>query len=199
MIRGKNPLLVFSVLSILFGSLAVAADARSDDALEGSFSFTATQTCTQSVGGFSPPPSLLSGGFGAAVIYDAWNGTIEFDGKGNATESGHGMTVFDGPIFPNNPAAGTFTSNCKSTYSMTGQLSFTMTGLCSGTIPDGPAAGQTYMVTGGQLDGQISRDGNMILLSSVDPVQSTIVLSGGFNAQRFCIGTRTLIRGTNAH
>lgn len=198
MARSKKLLLVLYVLSVFSGSLAVAQDARSNDVLQGKFRFTATGACTESIGGFVPRPYLQPLG-STVVLQESYAGTIEFDGNGNATESLKGMTMFDGPFFPNNSAVGTFIGNCQFTYSMIDEQSFTMTGSCSGSLPDGPVGDpvnvQTYVLTGAGGVGQISRDGDMILISSVEPVLQHIELSGGYVADRFCINNATLIRG----
>ncbi len=200
MAGSKKLLFVLYVLSVLSGSLAVAQDARSHDALRGKFRFTAAGACTESIGGFVGRPYLQP--LGAVTVFqESYAGTIEFDGRGKATSSYKGLTMFDGPFFPNNSAVGTFIGGCQFTYSMTDELSFTMTGSCRGSLPDGPVGDpvnvQTYVLTGEGVGGvgQISRDDDMVLISAVDPLLQHIELSGGYIADRFCISNMTLIRG----
>jgi hypothetical protein len=188
--------------SALLGSLLVlcctgvfADDDEMGAVLKGKFRFTASGACTESVGGFSDRPWLQALG-GTTVYNETFAGTIVFDGQGRATESYKGMTMFDGPWFPNNSAVGTFVGNCELTYTMTGELSFLLNGSCRSLLPDGPAAGQTATVTGIQTEGIISRDGDMILLSGVEPVLQTISLDRGYVAKRYCIHSYTLIRSS---
>lgn len=203
--RSKKLSFVLYALLVLSGSVAVAQDAGSHDVLRGKFRFTAVGACTESSGGFTERPYLQPLG-GTTVLQESYAGTIEFDGKGNATNSYKGMTMFDGPWFPNNSAVGTFIGSCQFSYSMIDELSFTMSASCSGSLPDGPVGDpvnvQTYVLTGAagvpQFSagvGQISRDGDLILISSIEPVLQHIVLSGGYNADRYCINNMTLIRG----
>lgn len=188
--------LLFACFALLFlsGDLALAEDRHSEDAIRGRFRLTANGACTESIGGFTARPFLQP--FGNTTVYqEVFSGTATFNGRGGISEAVRGMTMFDGPFFPANSAVGTFAGTCAYTYSMTDELSFKMQGSCSGTLLDGPAAGQSYAATGIQLDGQISRDGDTILLSAVDPVEQEISLSGGYVAKRYCIHTITLIRG----
>jgi hypothetical protein len=204
--RSKKLSFVLYVLLVLSGSLAVAQDARSHDMLRGKFRFTAVGACTESTGGFLPRPYLQvipDPNGGTTVLQESYAGTMEFDGRGNATNSYKGITMFDGPFFPNNSAVGTFIGGCQFTYSMIDELSFTINeGFCSGSLPDGPVGEpdpryvQTYVLTGARGGvGQISRDGDMILISTVEPTLQHIELSGGYRADRFCINNMTLLRG----
>lgn len=119
---------------------------------------------------------------------------MTFDGQGGAIARIRGMTLFDGPYFPNNSAVGGFDGLCSFTYSMTDELSFTLAGQCSGTLTDGPAAGQTYSATGIRAEGQISQNGDQILLAGASPSEQEILLSGGYQAKRFCIASSSLMR-----
>jgi hypothetical protein len=193
--RGMKFIALLCLLPFLPGNIALAEESGSDNELRGKFRFTASGACTESVGGFSDRPWLQALG-GTTVYNETFAGTIVFDGQGRATESYKGMTMFDGPWFPNNSAVGTFVGNCELTYTMTGELSFLLTGSCRSLLPDGPAAGQTATVTGIQTEGIISRDGDMILLSGVEPVLQTISLDGGYVAKRYCIHSYTLIRSS---
>jgi hypothetical protein len=193
-ILSKRLLLVSSVLSVLSGSMAAAQAEDTEGGLRGKFRFTANGACTESTGGFSPRPWLQPLG-SVVVLHESYSGTMVFDGRGGATESVRGMTMFDGPFFPNNSAVGTFVSTCAFTYSMIDDLSFVLQGSCNGTLPDGAAAGQSFSLTGVRLVGQISRDGDMIVLSGGEPAEQEITLSGGYTAKRYCIENATLLRG----
>jgi hypothetical protein len=190
--RAMKFFVLLCLLPALPGNIALAEEG-SDNELRGKFRFTASGACTESFGGFTDRPWLQPLG-GTTVYNETFSGTVIFDGQGGATESYKGMTMFDGPWFPNNSAVGTFVGSCKLTYTMTGELSFLLTGSCSSELPDGPAAGQTALVTGIQNEGIISRDGNTILLSAVEPVLQKIELTGGYKADRYCIHNYTLIR-----
>jgi hypothetical protein len=186
-------LVLFCFLPSLQVNFALAKESGSDRVLRGNFRFTASGACTESVGGFTDRPWLQPLG-GTTVYNETFSGTIVFDGQGGATETYKGMTMFDGPWFPNNSAVGTFIGNCELTYTMASELSFVLKGSCKSLLPDGPAAGQTAYVTGIQNEGIISRDGDMILLSAAEPVEQTLSLTGGYVAKRYCIHNYTLIR-----
>jgi hypothetical protein len=133
------------------------------------------------------------------VVYqETFTGTMTFNDRGMAMEKiVSGMTMFDGPYFPLNSAVGGFKGLCSFTYSMTGDESFTLDGQCSGTLTDGPSAGQTYSATDIRLEGQISRDGEQILLVGAVPSKQRISLGGGYSADRYCISSSNLMRSSN--
>jgi hypothetical protein len=186
-----------ALIVLLFSSFCTAqvfaGDDRFDPDLKGRYRFTATATCTESVGGFTPRPGLQQLG-GATTDQDTFTGTMTFDGRGGALETIKGMTMFYGPNFPGNSAVGTFDGLCSFKHEMTGEVSFSLAGTCSGTLPDGPSAGQTFTTTGIRLDGQVSRDKEVILITGATPAEQKIALSGGYVANRFCTSSATLVR-----
>jgi len=161
--------------------------------LNGKYAFSATGACIESTGGFTPRPNLEP--LGATTVYNEYlTGTITFDGNGNALQSHSGMDMFDGPFFPFNMPVGTFVSNCTYSYAVNPDLSFTMEGACFSTLPDGPAQGQTATLTGIKLVGYVKRDGDIVLISGIEPSEQDLVLSGGYTAKRLCSGSGTYFK-----
>jgi hypothetical protein len=184
-----------AVATILFIVCAVQVSAGDGPVLKGKYRVVANGSCTESSNGFSPGPAFQPLG-GTTAYSETYTGTMAFDGQGGAIQRIKGMTLFDGPFFPNNSAVGGFEGVCSFTYSMTDELSFTLAGQCSGTLTDGPAASQTYTATGIRVEGQISHDGEQILLAGAAPSEQEILLSGGYQAKRFCIASSHLMRSS---
>jgi len=193
MTQSKKVLFAYCVLSVLSGSFALVQDARSDDGIRGRFRLIASGTCTESIGGFTTRPTPQPLAFTVAY-HEVFSATAVFVRSSLNWQGVRGTTMFDGPSFPSNIAVGSFAGNCALTFDMTGPRSFKAEGSCAGTLGDGPAAGQNYSSTGMQLEGAISRDGDIITLAAVEPVEQQISLSGGYSASRYCIHTMTLIR-----
>lgn len=192
MSRKITLLLSSCLLSSLCGNSAIADDSDWDRGLRGKFRLTGTGTCTESQD-FTPPPSIVTVG-GSINYHEVFSGTMTFDGRGRATQSIKGMTMFDGPIGAAISPFVTFTSECSYTYRMTGQLSFSQEGSCAGRLQNGPADGATTSVTNLAGEGVISRDGDMILITAVDPIKQSIFVGQEYQAKRYCIYSVTLIR-----
>lgn len=175
------------LLSALIGQALADSDKGKHTALlKGIYQITHEAACTSSDQGFSDPPSLQALGNGGAVI-DHATGTIMFDGRGNATEILHGISIVPQPVAALTPQpvsttpspVGTFALTCRYTYSGNTDKSFILSGSCTGTIPAGPFAGQTIDVSPVGGLGQLSESGTMFTISSVDPVQQTVMLTNG--------------------
>lgn len=193
MFRKRRIVIASTLLSCLIAGQTFANDAKLTGILSGKYRFTANGACVESTGGFSPRPTLEA--LGDTVVYNEFfTGTVIFDGVGGALQSHTGTTMFNGPWFPLNSPVGTFVSNCTYTYAVSSDLSFTMEGNCNSALPDGPVPGQTATVTGIQLLGYVSRDGDMIVISGVEPSEQDLVLSGGYTAKRLCASSGTYFR-----
>jgi hypothetical protein len=66
--------------------------------------------------------------------------------------------------------------------------------MLSRKLPLGPVAGLGSIVTGVVAQGQLSEDGNTIVIGSPEPNANTLTLSSGYVAQRLCGTTATYIR-----
>jgi hypothetical protein len=189
----KSIIVACTFISCLIVGQAFANDARLMGILNGKYLFSANGACIESTGGFSPRPYLEP--LGGTTVYNEYlTGTIAFDGNGNALQSHSGMDMFDGPYFPFNLPVGTFVSNCTYSYEVNPDLSFTMEGACISTLPDGPAQGQTATLTGIKLVGFVKRDGDIVLISGIEPSEQDLVLSGGYTAKRLCSGSGTYFK-----
>src|SRR5689334_16969825 len=76
MTHTKRGLFVYCVLS---ASFALVQDARSDDAIRGKFRLTASGTCTESIGGFTPRPTPQPFSFTVAY-HEVFSATAVFAG-----------------------------------------------------------------------------------------------------------------------
>jgi len=161
--------------------------------LKGTYRVMTHIACTSSDQGFADPPSLQALGFGEPVI-DNDTGTMFFDGRGNATETRRGISVFPQAVTPGSFPSGTYEVTCRYTYSVTADKSFALYGSCTGTLPAGPAAGLTVEISPAGGSGQISESGELFIVSGVDPVQQTLTLSNGFQTKRLCGASTTGIR-----
>ena len=122
--------------------------------------------------------------------------TAVFPGDGTMTESVSGASYFQGDpnLFPGNFAAGTFVGKCDYTIDMNPNRSFKLKGSCKSTLPKGPAAGLGAAVDGIVAHGQLSDDGNTIIVGSPEPNANTLTLSSGYVAQRLCGTSATYLR-----
>jgi hypothetical protein len=161
--------------------------------LKGPYRVMTHVACTSSDQGFADPPSLQALGFGEPVI-DHDVGTIFFDGRGNASETRRGISVFPQPVTPGAFPSGTYEVTCRYTYSVRADKSFTLDGSCAGRLPAGPAAGLTVNISPAGGSGQISESGAVFMISGVEPVQQTLTLSNGFQTKRLCGASTTGIR-----
>lgn len=187
---------------VLLGSLCIASQSLADDQqrdlnrpLKGVFRGVGNNNCMESQGGFTPNLTFQLNGF-VGKYQENTISTAVFPGDGTMTESVRGASYFQGDpnFFPGNFAAGTFVSTCQYTINMNPNKSFTWTGSCNGTLPLGPATGLGSIVTGIVAQGQLSEDGNTIVIGSPEPNANTLTLSSGYVAQRLCGTTATYIR-----
>lgn len=189
----KKVVLASTLLSCLIAGQTFANDAKLMGMLNGNYRFTANGACIESTGGFNPRPTLEP--LGDTIVYNEFlTGTMIFDGVGGALQSHTGTTMFNGPWFPLNSPVGTFSSSCTYTYAVSSDLSFTMEGNCSSALPDGPVPGQTATLTGIKLVGYVSRGGDMLVISGVEPSEQDLALSGGYTAKRLCSSSGTYFK-----
>jgi hypothetical protein len=172
---------------------AVANDGRLLGMLDGTYRFTSTAACIESTGGFNPGKMLEP--LGGTTVYNEYlTGTTTFDGHGSAQVSSTGTTMFDGPFFPLNSPVGTFVSTCTYSYVVNPDLSFSMGGTCTSQLPVGPAHDQTATVIGLRLAGYLSRNGDILVVSGVEPVEQDLSLTGGYTAKRLCGSSGTYFK-----
>lgn len=189
----KSIVVACTFISCLIAGQAFANDAKLLGILNGKYLFNANGSCIESTGGFNPQPTLEPLG-GTTVYHEYLTGTSDFDGRGGAVQSLRGMTMFDGPFFPLNSPVGTFITTCTYTYTVNADRSFFMEGGCISALPHGPVPGQTATVSGIKVEGHVSRDGDMLVISGVEPAEQDLVLSGGYSAKRLCASTGTYFR-----
>lgn len=187
---------------LLLGSLSIASQSLADDQqrgpnglLKGVFRGVGSNNCMESQNGFAPDLTFQLNGF-VGKYQENTLSTAVFPGDGTMTESVSGTTYFQGDpnFFPGNFAAGTFVTKCQYTFDMNANRSFKLKGSCNGTLPKGPAAGLGSAVDGIVAYGQLSDDGNTIIVGSPEPNANTLTLSSGYVAQRLCGTSATYLR-----
>ena len=187
---------------LLLGSLSIASQSLADDQqrglngpLKGVFRGVGSNNCMESQNGFAPDLTFQLGGF-VGKYQENFMSTAVFQGDGTMTESVRGASFFQGDpnFFPGNFAAGTFVGTCQYTIDMNPNRSFKLKGSCNSTLPKGPGAGLGSVVDGIVAHGQLSDDGNTIIVGSPEPNANTITLSSGYVAQRLCGTSATYLR-----
>jgi hypothetical protein len=210
---------------VFFSSLVTSAFAEGTSGFErrlrGTYAFSGPESCSEVPGplGFGPPPELRIPPPAIAISYTVQSqGTITFDGTGNATSAATWANILPGvlditsSLNPHRPIASPFdqpvgvgSNTCDWTYSVTPGNSFTMEGNCVTQHLAG-AAGPTRDEVGPiQLTGFISLGGNVLIAASTTP-SSELAESGGetiiryfdgaevYRARRLCVRGSTYLR-----
>jgi hypothetical protein len=187
---------------LLLGSFYIASQSFAEDQqrglnglIKGVFRGVGSNNCMESQGGFAPDLTFVVNGF-VGKYQENFVSTAVFPGDGTMTDSVRGASYFQGDanFFPGNFAAGTFVSTCQYTIDMNPNRSFKLKGGCNGTLPKGPGAGLGSIVDGLVTHGQLSDDGNTIIVGSPEPNANTLTLSSGYVAQRLCGTSATYLR-----
>jgi hypothetical protein len=96
------------------------------------------------------------------------------------------LNVFDNE-FPGQTAASRSQTTCNIGYAVNPDLSFTENLSCTGSILSGPSAGNTFTITGVQLQGQISPKGKILIFSDTNDNVETLTLEPGTRVRlRIC-------------
>jgi len=183
--------LLFTVLLLGLATvvtLPAAAEDQDWHQLRGTYFITGDNACLLSPAGFT---SSLTPVDGSAVQSSSVEGTVRLD-------NGTGTGEFTELILTHPPASTTGASSSEYSVSFTytiaddGTLTVTFTSL-SGTVLTGPSAGATFTLIPPPLSGRVARDGNAILLSSIEPTVETLQIVGGPSLPRICHRTRVQI------
>jgi len=196
--------------------------------LKGTYQFIGAENCSEvpiPIGsddpGFSPAPEFrvlgLPWALGLTISYNVQTeGTITFDGAGNATSDLTWANILPGlleitgpqqrmPPAPFDQPFGSGSTSCDWTYSVSADNRFAMEGNCVSNIVDGVAAGTRDEVGPFQLRGFISLGGNVLIGASTTP-STEISESGGqmiiryfdgnevYRAKRLCTMGSTYVR-----
>lgn len=175
--RRTTPVTLAAVL--LFGGtllVALGRDAQGKQPvsmLHGTYGFSWTRDCTQNVGGFDA--ELRAVGDAASTIGTrADKGVVTYNGDGTATSEVRGLAVFGAP--PGSFAASIFELTCAITYTVNPDGSFVESQTCTGSLVAGSQSGRTFTVTDGVRQGQISADGNTLVIGDTNPGVTTLTL-----------------------
>jgi hypothetical protein len=187
-------LLALLLVGIVYIASQPQADQGPNKRIEGKFRGVGINNCLESQGDFTPNLLFQVNGF-AARYQENWISTAVFAGDG-MTENVRGTTYFQGdPYVPGNFGAGTFVGDCVYKIEMNPNNSFTLKGSCNGDLPLGPAAGQKSTVEGIVAYGQLSDDGDTIIVGSPEPNHNTLTLRPSlYIAQRLCGTSATYVR-----
>ena len=170
-------------------ALPAAAEDQDRHQLKGTYYITGDNACLVSPLGFDPTHLTPSGP--SSVQSSSVQGTVRL-------ANGTGTGQFTELILTHPPAssAGASSSEYSVLFNYTiaddGTLTVTFTSL-SGTVLTGPSAGATFTLIPPPLSGRVARDGNAILLSSIEPTVETLQIVGGPSLPRICHRTRVQI------
>jgi len=131
---------------------------------------------------------ILGGGSDERVIQV--QGTIIFDGSGNASVTQTAVVNFGGQATRKNQ------ETCPFTYVVSADGTFTLQGNCSGFhLQGGPLAGQTVSTTGIKLKGQIgTRRRTLIFFGDGPNIETFVAGNSGILQQQLCSQTGTAVR-----
>jgi len=153
----KNIVLAVITFSMWGGAIAEAGPL--DASLRGDYSMTATRTCNDAA------QTIL---FTIVV-----RGTSTFDGSGGGSFNGQSLAI--------TPQTAQANQSCTVIYTVNADGTFTQQMNCNLTFSAGPDAGNTATLNGIQIQGQLSLDGTVILLSDTAINVETFTWTSGPN------------------
>jgi len=181
--------LVLLVALPLWWSPSTQAQGTLNSRLDGTYNFHLLRNCTRETSGvgFNATTFAVNGGGVSGLTLIQVQGTITFDGSGNASGT---QTVVE------QSGAGAFQcqETCPFMYVVSADGSFTLQGNCSGTQIQGVGAGQTVSTTGIKLTGQIGTRRRTLIFSGDGPNIETFQTGGGTLQQQICPQTGTAVR-----
>ena len=202
MIRRSIESALLAMLTLLASGIAIAQAPH--ETLHGAYRLTFTRTCA--VEGpeliVPPGPDGVRTGIGGGGVTGPFtlHGTIRYDGTGGGTFSGqHVFASGTGPVGTGIPTGGgneIFISQaivtCAVTYAVNPDGSLTQQLSCTVGFTTGPHAGQTATLNGIAMDGQLSPEGSVLLLSQTGTARETFTPNfgprSGISQQRICNG-----------
>jgi len=185
------------LITVLINLLFIAAYTFSLEAadlnhmLKGDYKLVVTLTCVSSPNGFNENLTRIGDG---KVISAHTNGIVTFDGDGNGTFDGSVLVIDpvklnagDAPVTPaDTTGTFTYTVNTDGSYEDNKVLTVTNTG--------GPSQGVTRTINNILVDGQLSANGEMILLHDSKPNIEVITLPNESTVDRICGRTGTAMK-----
>src|SRR5262247_2970338 len=109
----RTALCLLLVPAAIGGAVAAGPNAGNHNALlKGTYQVMYEVACVTSDQGFSDPPALQALGVGGPVI-DHDTGAILFDGRGNATELRHGISIVPQQIVAGSSLVSTYAITCR--------------------------------------------------------------------------------------
>lgn len=203
MIRRPIEGALLAMLMLLANGIAAAEAPH--ESLRGTYSLTFTRTCA--VEGpeliVPPGPGGARTGIGGGGVTGPFtlSGLVRYDEAGGGTFTGQhsfasgtgpvgtGITTSEGnEIFVNQAAV-----TCTLTYAVNPDGSFTQQLNCTAGFTTGPNTGQIATLNGIAMDGQLSPEGSVLLLSQAGTARETFTPNFGATAgvpqQRICNGS----------
>jgi hypothetical protein len=191
----KRTFYAVSVIVCLMAFSAPGYAKNLSNQLRGNFKSTSFASCLAAVGATSPFTAQLTvpGNIGAFTETFSLQSSITFNGDGTGTESGVSVQVRSGSIGVNE-YEGTFTYTINPDLSVT----FTSSGI-TGTTTAGPGSGDEFTNEGILETGQISADGNSLVVSTTEPALETVTITSPATGQtqtqfRYCNRSSSLVR-----
>ena len=190
---GKK-ILITALINLLF----IAANTFSLEAadlnhmLQGDYKLIVTLTCASSSNGFNENLTRIGDG-GISSAHS--NGILTFDGNGNGTFDGSVLVIDpiklndgDAPVVPADiTSTFTYTVNTDGSYN-SGNSVVTVTNT------DGPSQGVIKTINNILQDGQLSSNGEMILIHDSKPNIEVITLPNESTVDRICGRTGTAMK-----
>jgi len=180
------------LVSLLAGTaMANDGSGQFNALLKGKYQFNIIQSCTTSdtAPGFNGLVSLGQGQTDPA----SFTGVITYDGKGNATQTDHGIFLSGVPHGAGSSPVDTFQEECLYTYAVARDGSFSQEGSCTGVGGGGP-----YKLSGDKWKGQIAHGGLILTMNQVGTDVSTLEIppppTTSFTQYRICGSVGTSVR-----
>ena len=185
------------LITVLLNLLFIAANTFSLEAadlnhmLQGEYIMVSTLTCVSSSGGFNENLTRIGGG---GIVTSHSNGLVTFDGNGNGTLVG--TTIVINPIKLNDGEAPVTPNDTTSTFTYTVDTNgfYQSNSVITSTRTGGPSSGVTITISGIRIEGQLSSDGETLLISDTNPNIEVITLPDESTVDRICGRTGTIMK-----
>lgn len=192
------------IVLLVTGQGAIAEDKPNlNRLLRGRYAVTQVASCVQNVPGFGEPNFDLLGG--AATFTFATRAILNYKGDGTGSLEGESLSINLNNVRVGSDLLATGATpvshsrvECRLTYEVNPDRSFTQTSTCASFFLPGNLAGVTQTVSPIQTQGQIGPGRRTLLISDTNPDVETVVrhlLDGTtLTLRRVCLRSATAIK-----
>jgi hypothetical protein len=185
------------LITLLINLLFIAANTFSLEAadlnhmLQGDYKFVSTLSCVSSAGGFNEDLTRIGGG---GIVTSHSNGIVTFDGNGNGTFDGSVLVI--NPIKTNDGQAPVAPADFTGTltYTVNTDGSYEDNKVLTSTNTDGPGTGVIKSISGLSSNGQLSSNGETLLLHDSKQNIEVITFPDESTVDRICGRTGTMMK-----